>query len=42
MGQIRRIAPVLRIETNTASWGAACIHIVVNNAGAFIPVALVC
>jgi hypothetical protein len=32
------IAPVLRIEAGTASWGAACLYIVVNKVGAFIPV----
>jgi hypothetical protein len=31
------IASVLRIEAGTASWGAACIYIVVNKVGAFIP-----
>jgi hypothetical protein len=32
------VAPVLRIEASTAYWGAACIYIVVNKVGAFIPV----
>jgi hypothetical protein len=36
--QKRPMAPVLRIEASTASWGAACIYIVVNRVGAFIPV----
>jgi len=32
------MVPVLRIEASTASWGAACIYIIVNKVGAFIPV----
>jgi hypothetical protein len=35
------MAPVLHIEASTASWGAACIYIVVNKVGAFIPVSSV-
>jgi hypothetical protein len=36
------INPLLGIEVNTASCGVACIFIVVNKVGAFIPVSLVC
>src|SRR5918996_2535408 len=36
--QKRPMAPVLRIEAGPASWGAACIYIVVNKVDAFIPV----
>jgi hypothetical protein len=32
------MAAVLGIEASTASWGAACLYIVVNKVGAFIPV----
>jgi hypothetical protein len=40
--QKRSIAPVLRIEVNSASCGAACIYIVVKKVGVFIPASLVC
>jgi hypothetical protein len=36
--QKRPIAPVLRIEAGTASWGVARTHIVVTKVGAFISV----
>ena len=36
--QKRPMAPVLGIEASTASWGAACVYIVVHKVGAFIPV----
>ena len=36
--QKRPMAPILRTEAGTTSWGAACIYIIVNKVSAFIPV----